>query len=95
MKSNIDRFPFYTWVFSFFYLLCLIFTNNSFAICNIEPQNVVITTSDVPLSTWFVTPIGDNLIDDLNRLTIGSFNTFNYPKIRFNNNDNNIADINE
>lgn len=95
MKNNANRFYFHTWYSLFCYLLFLIFTNNSFATCNIEPQNVVVTTNNVPLSTWFVTPIGDNLINDLNRLTIGSFNTFNYPKIRFNDDNDNVADTNE
>ncbi len=54
-----------------------------------------VTAAAVPVATSFRMPIGGAAGDNLELLTIDAFSTFDYPKIRFNDNGDFTADPNE
>src|SRR5215212_2176080 len=60
-----------------------------------QNQQLSLNSTNIPIASSFRMPIGGDIGEDLNLLTIDSFNNFNYPKVRFNENGNNRVDPNE
>ncbi|MEW6208779.1 MAG: kelch repeat-containing protein [Acidobacteriota bacterium] len=57
--------------------------------------SAIVFASDVPIASSFRMPIAGDTGSNLQLLTIDSFNNFNYPKIRFNEDGDNQADPNK
>lgn len=60
-----------------------------------EQQERTVKTTDIPIATSFGMPIGWESKDNIDLLSINSFENFNYSKIRFNDDGDDIPENNE